>query len=73
MEIFVSEPGRFADALTVHQAETAMERRRRWAGFLEQIGVGPIAHALGQTLRALELAQDIGRADIAVVNEVARV
>ena len=72
VEIFVGEPGRLPDPVDVHQAEAAVERVRRRAGFVKDVGVRPIAHALQIAFRALELGQNPRRADVAVVHRIAR-
>src|ERR1039457_3962946 len=71
VEVLVRKVGRFADALAVQQAEPAMEWRWRWTGFLEEIAVGPVAHSLQQALAGLELAENVRRADVRVVHQIA--
>src|ERR1039457_3867365 len=44
MEVFVSEESRLANTLRVQEPKTALKWSCRRARFLEQIGVGPIAH-----------------------------
>src|SRR6185312_9767800 len=70
VQILVGEPGRLADALRIHQAEAALERRRGRAWLLEQVAEGPVAHALRQTFRRLELAEDVRGADVRVVHGI---
>ena len=73
MQIFIGEEGRFADALPVDEAKATMERRRRRTGFLEQVGIDPVAHRLGVLFRPFQLVEDEGGAQIGVVNGVTRI
>src|ERR1039457_3867146 len=72
MEILVSKVRGFADALTVQQSESAVKWHRRRPRFLEEIGVSPVAHTLQQALAGLELAENIRRADVRVMHQIAR-
>src|SRR5262249_45558465 len=71
-KILVREERRLPDAFAIDEPEATMEGRRRRAGFLEQVAVGPVAHALHRTLHAFELAQDVRSADVRIVYRIAR-
>src|ERR1039458_3047865 len=55
VKILVSEVRRLANPLRIQQTEPSLKRRSRWTRLFEQIGVGPIAHALRQSLTGFEL------------------
>ena len=72
VKIFVGEECRLANALRVEKPESPLKRSRRRSGFLEQVGVGPVAHTLHQSLAGFELGQDIGRTDVGIMHGIAR-
>ena len=72
VKVFVGEVRRLANALRVQQPETSLKRSGRRAGFFEKIGIGPVAHALEQSLTCFELGENVGRADVGIVHRVAR-
>src|ERR1019366_4560734 len=71
VEILVSKVGWFWDPFAVQQSEAAVERRRRGTRLFEKIGVRPVAHALDQACAGFELAENIRRADVGIMHEVA--
>src|ERR1039457_6414330 len=72
MKILVRKVGRFADALAVQQPQPAVKRYRWRPRLFEEIGVSPVTHALQQALAGLELAQNVRRADVRVMHQIAR-
>ena len=50
-QVFVGEPNRFADALTRHHPEAAVEGGASGGRAFEEVGAGPVAH--GGWARAL--------------------
>lgn len=71
VEVLVGEEGGLADALGIEESEAALEGSGGRTRLLEEIGVGPVAHALHQSLAGFELAEDVGGADVGVVHGVA--
>jgi hypothetical protein len=69
-EELVSEVGRFADALQIHEAETAVERAERRAVFFEDVSEGPIRHGLSERRGFAEFLEDKRGFDVLVVDEV---
>ena len=73
VQVFVGEPGGLADAVDGHESKAAVERSVGRTRLVENIRIGPVAHALEQSAAALELLEYIGAADIAVVHWITRV
>ena len=68
-EVFVRPVGGLRDALVGHEAETAVERTRRGAVFLEDVGKRPEAHGI-ERLGVAELFQDERTGEEGIVDGV---
>src|SRR5579883_878929 len=72
IEIPVREERALADALAIDQAESTLERGGWRAGLLEEVGIRPVTHRLDGSLDAPQLFENVGSAEIGIMDRVAR-
>src|ERR1700675_4028322 len=72
VEILISKECRLANSLRVQKPESPLKWRAGGAGLFKQVGVCPVTHSLRISLGPLELGQDVWRADVGIVDGIAR-